>query len=239
MLHEPLPAPPDKQGAGADRAGKDGGKPNAEPALARFTVYYSRLGIARFLGHLELAKMIRRAIRRTGVRVKYSRGFSPVMKVSFDNPLPIGMESQEEFFTLHADAAWKPEDLASALNAMLPDILPVTRCTLYKKPPKDQALPPVAYRITLPAGTLDRERIKAFADSPEFPVEQTSFKGKNRSLDPPKAVKRMDILDSDTMEMVLVSVGTRTVRPGEILTRILDLPGETLKKAHILKLKTR
>lgn len=82
---------------------------NTDDSFTKLTIFYSRLGKARHFGHLELAKIIRRAIRRIGIKVKYSTGFSPAMKVSFDNPLPVGMESEEEFFTIHAQLSAKSD----------------------------------------------------------------------------------------------------------------------------------
>ncbi|MFH1152543.1 MAG: TIGR03960 family B12-binding radical SAM protein [Pseudomonadota bacterium] len=237
VLYDPQPLSDGPAPGASIPEGK--GAPGKEPPLAKFTVYYSRLGTARFLGHLELAKMIRRAIRRTGVRVKYSKGFSPVMKVSFDNPLPVGMESQEEFFNLQADAAWSPDDLARALGSLLPEMIPVTRCTLFTRPPKTSTPQAVTYRVTLHGHTLDMDLVRSFVDSSEHLVEQTSFKGQTRTMDLRKALRRIDILDSNQLEMVLISVGTRTVRPAEILTRIFNVPEETVQTAHILKLKQR
>jgi radical SAM-linked protein len=161
------------------------------------------------------------------------------MKVSFDNPLPVGMESQEEFFTLHADSAWKPADLARALNTLLPDILPVTGCAYHSKGAGDGQPGPVSYRVTLHGHTPDPGLIREFMTGDEHLVEQTSHKGVTRSLDLRKSVQRMDILDSDTLEMVLISVGTRTVRPTEILTQVLRVPEEVVRTADILKLKPR
>ena len=48
---------------------------------------------ARFFGHLELINIFLRAIRRAGIEVAYSEGFHPMPKISFEDTLPIGMES--------------------------------------------------------------------------------------------------------------------------------------------------
>ncbi len=39
-------------------------------------------------------------MKRAGLTVKYSQGFNPSMRLAFDNALPVGMESEEEFFTV-------------------------------------------------------------------------------------------------------------------------------------------
>jgi hypothetical protein len=49
----------------------------------------------------------------------------------------------------------------------------------------------------------------------------------------------MDILDPNRVEMVLVKVGTRIVRPADILTLVLQVPEQAVQTARILKLKQR
>ena len=47
-------------------------------------------------GHLELANIMFRAFRRAKIPVEFSAGFHPKPRISFDDPLPVGMESLHE-----------------------------------------------------------------------------------------------------------------------------------------------
>ena len=67
-------------------------------------VSYSKTGPARFFGHLEMVNIFIRAVKRAAIPVRFSEGFHPKPKLAFDNPLPVGMESQEENFTMVVDA---------------------------------------------------------------------------------------------------------------------------------------
>ena len=62
--------------------------PRDKPAVT-----FSKTGRARLLGHLEMANIFKRALRRAGIGVHYSRGFHPNPKVVFTDTLPLGMES--------------------------------------------------------------------------------------------------------------------------------------------------
>jgi len=57
---------------------------------------YSKKGNARWLSHLELMQVFRRAFRRAGLSVEYSQGFHPHMKMSLGNALKVGAESEGE-----------------------------------------------------------------------------------------------------------------------------------------------
>ena len=203
----------------------------------KLRVFYSRLGNAKHFGHLELAKIIRRALRRTGIRVKYSTGFSPAMKVSFDNPLPVGMESEEEFFNLHAHVKTDPDELVRLINQVLPESIVVTRCTLASKSVRQDESKPITYRVNLKEYSLSQPQIDDFMSLSEYIVEKISFKGKKRSVDLRKVTEKMVLTGGSSFEIILNKYNERTIRPAEILTEVFDVPEETLRVADILKLK--
>ena len=204
----------------------------------KMRVFYSRLEDARFLGHLELAKIIKRAVRRTGIKVKYTMGFNPGMKISFDNPLPVGMESEEEFFNLSVETGVDPIFFTEKLNLFLPAALSVTRsvyCADLKK--KDSAHSDV-YRISFKDYSIDRKCIDDFMNLSVYVVEQTSFKGKKRTIDLRKATKKITLSDPCSLEMVLTDYQNRTIRPADILTQVFEVPVKTIQAAKIIRLKT-
>ncbi|MBF0234074.1 MAG: TIGR03960 family B12-binding radical SAM protein [Desulfamplus sp.] len=183
----------------------DAKKVNTENSFSKLTIFYSRLGKARHFGHLELAKIIRRAIRRTGLKVRYSTGFSPAMKISFDNPLPVGMESEEEFFSIHADlsqgydikSSIKPDDIVAKLNAVLPSSITITRCipsSAIKKKNNDTVL--TSYRIDLKTFSISQQTIDEFMALSEYVVEKLNFKGVQRSIDLRRVTKQITLLSS-------------------------------------------
>ncbi len=50
------------------------------------------------------------------------------MKLSFDNPLPVGMQSEEEFFNIYANISTDARSIVEKLNAVLPRSITITRC---------------------------------------------------------------------------------------------------------------
>ncbi len=65
---------------------------------ARFRCRFSKTGEARFLSHRELVDLVRRALRRTGLPIRYSGGFHPHARISMAPALPVGAEGEREFF---------------------------------------------------------------------------------------------------------------------------------------------
>ncbi|MDR2669281.1 MAG: TIGR03936 family radical SAM-associated protein, partial [Desulfovibrio sp.] len=87
---------------------------------AQILVRYSRMGPAAYLSQLEIQRIFDRALRRAGVPLAFSRGFHPLPLLSFGRALPVGVESESEWFSLYLRAPCSVPDVPAALNAGLP-----------------------------------------------------------------------------------------------------------------------
>ena len=94
----------------------------------RLRVRFTKLGKVRWTSHRDLARVWERVIRRAGLPIAYSQGFSPHPKLHFGLALSTGHESLAEYLDLDLDddAPNLPGagDLV-ALPARLSTLLPV------------------------------------------------------------------------------------------------------------------
>ena len=88
----------------------------------RARLRFSKLGKLRFLSHRDLARMWERSLRRAGVQVAYSEGFSPRPRLHFGLALSTGHESLGEYLDIDLvdDAGLAPEDLPGVVAEFLP-----------------------------------------------------------------------------------------------------------------------
>ena len=56
-------------------------------------IFYRKTGRAKYISHLDLARCMQRAVKRTGLPVWYTVGFNPRLYLGFALPLPLGQES--------------------------------------------------------------------------------------------------------------------------------------------------
>jgi radical SAM-linked protein len=92
------------------------------PQRVRFR--FSKTGKVRFTSHRDVARMWERALRRSGLPVALSQGFTPHPLLSFGLALPTGCESRGEYLDVRLDDCGL-EDLADAtLPALLTPLLP-------------------------------------------------------------------------------------------------------------------
>jgi radical SAM-linked protein len=107
---------------------------------------YSKLGSARWLSHLDLVRVLERAIRRAQLPVKYSEGFNPRPRISFGPPLPLGMTSEAEIAVLRMENPIDADDVRERLNAQLPEGVTVTGARIVQDgEPALQAIKGTAY----------------------------------------------------------------------------------------------
>jgi radical SAM-linked protein len=93
---------------------------------------FEKRGKVRFTSHRDLARMWERALRRSGLPVAWSQGFSPRLLISFGLALPTGCESGAEYLDVHLPEpgaeAWglggSDDQVAAALCERLTSLLP-------------------------------------------------------------------------------------------------------------------
>ena len=96
--------------------------------MTRLRFRYTKLGKIRFIGHRDLARLWERALRRSGLPVASTEGFSPRPKVHFGLALSTGFESLGEYIDvdlIDADASAPVAYEADMLSACLDSFLPV------------------------------------------------------------------------------------------------------------------
>lgn len=85
----------------------------------RFT--FARGAAARYVSHLDLARLWERALRRARLPVAYSAGFTPHARIAFAAPLSVGHTGGAELVDVFLGEAVEPEEAAARLGAQLPE----------------------------------------------------------------------------------------------------------------------
>jgi radical SAM-linked protein len=102
--------------------------PPPPPAVQRVRVRYAKRGRLRFTSHRDFARAFERALRRAGVPMAYSAGFSPHPKVSYLGAAPTGVASEAEYLEIALAERVEPAQLRATLDAALPPGLDILEC---------------------------------------------------------------------------------------------------------------
>ncbi|MCJ7665957.1 MAG: TIGR03936 family radical SAM-associated protein [Actinobacteria bacterium] len=88
---------------------------------------FSKTGCYKYFSHLDMISILSRAVRRAGIRVKYSEGFNPKPKISFGPPTSLGIESHAEYGDIVLIEDLGPGEFLIRLNGALQDRLRIEK----------------------------------------------------------------------------------------------------------------
>lgn len=74
----------------------------------------------RFISHLDLVRLIQRALRRADLPVTISQGFSPHLKISILRALKLGVESESEELVVNMSGQVPLDIIKGSMNDKLP-----------------------------------------------------------------------------------------------------------------------
>ncbi|WP_327590121.1 TIGR03936 family radical SAM-associated protein [Nonomuraea sp. NBC_00507] len=136
---------------------------------------YAKRGRLRFTSHRDISRAVERAVRRAGIPVAYSAGFSPHPKISYAGAAPTGVASEAEYLEIGVTTHCDPEQVRSGLDRSLPpglDVIDVVEAGQggladrlevsdweVRLPGADRELAEVAAEKFLAAGTVEVERL--------------------------------------------------------------------------------
>lgn len=83
-------------------------------------VKFNKKNYLRYIGHLDLMRLFHRSFNKSGIKVKYSRGFNPQPRISIASPLSLGIESEEEYMDIELEEKILVEDFIIKINHVLP-----------------------------------------------------------------------------------------------------------------------
>jgi len=184
-------------------------------------VRFGKLGKVRFLSHRDVARVWERALRRSGVRVAYSEGFSPRPRLSFGLALSTGYESLGEYLDIDLADEMDADDLPAVVTPSLP-VGMEAQVAIVIPPGTDslqQAVTSSSWRLELP-GTAPRhleDAVERALRLDELPIT-VERKGTEAQLDARPAILELSV-DGRTLEAELATQ-PRSLRPAELLRAI-------------------
>ncbi len=88
-------------------------------------LYISKKGRIKFVSHLDMFRLMQRAVRRAGIPLWYTEGFNPHPYISFLLALSLGVESEGEPVDIRIVGDMSPDEVKERLNACMPEGLRV------------------------------------------------------------------------------------------------------------------
>ncbi len=83
-------------------------------------VWFKKMGMSRYVSHLDLMRAMTRSVRRAEVPLWYTEGYNPHPYLTFALPLSLGMESLYESMDIRIEGDSTNEDIFNLMKGAMP-----------------------------------------------------------------------------------------------------------------------
>ena len=214
-------------------------------------IKFAKYGAVKFIGHLDVMRYFQKAIRRAGIDIAYSGGFSPHQIMSFASPLSVGHTSEGEYFDIEMNSFPSEEEIKNRLQTAMVEGIDIL--AVRKLPDKEgNAMASVAaasYLVGFKEGCLLpedwEERLKDFYAQDVISVVKKTKKGE-KELNLKESIYELairEIPDNSLMDgmgrrngvyMLLNASSGGNIKPSFVLDTFFDSLGVTLPEFGLL-----
>jgi radical SAM family uncharacterized protein/radical SAM-linked protein len=211
------------------RSGDRSGRPRY-----RYRGRFTKEGRLRFLSHLDLYRLLTRALRRARIDLVYSQGFNPKPRIAFGPALSVGVASEGEYLDFDSHARLNPEEAERRINDALPRGVRFQTVREIRRdvPALGDAICAARYRVHTGDGSDPASVLASFRSRSPVTVRRER-NGKVRTFDLDDEMLELDRVDAGALRMTLaVRSSGASVRPDEALREIF---GEHAKNLRVVR----
>lgn len=200
-------------------------------------IKFRKYGALKFIGHLDVMRFFQKAMRRAGIPIAFTGGYSPHMIMSFASPLGIGLTSDGEYFDIELKEPISSEAAVRQLNEVMVEGIEVVSFRQISEEKKMTGMAIVAaadYRTDLVRGTLQADwKTKAveFMEQPEIRiVKQTKRSEKEVDIKP--MIYRFEACEGEEVSfyMQVASGSVENLKPGLVMEAFCNFMGMNLEE---------
>lgn len=204
----------------------------------KIRIKFRKYGPIRFIGHLDVMRFFQKAIRRAGIDVAYTGGFSPHQIMTFAAPLGVGLESNGEYMDIEVCSFTSCQDILERLNgACVPGIEIVSVKVLPDSAGNAMAsVAAAAYTAGFREGrepqTDIAKALPVFLAKDKIPYTKETKKG-SRELDLKPGIYKLTYSDGSFFMLVDAS-SAGNIKPGQVIEALLAENGESLQENALM-----
>ncbi|MEG2928430.1 MAG: TIGR03936 family radical SAM-associated protein [Oscillospiraceae bacterium] len=183
-------------------------------------IKFNKTGLSGYFSHLDLQRVMARALKKSGLPIWYSMGYNPHIYMTFALPLSLGHESICESCDFRLNEELSEETIISALKGTLPDGIEITAAGLPGFEAKDIRW--AQYEITIfDKGKKVMNALESFINCDSALVTKTSKKSGEKQINLKEVVKELQVLsnfENETAFTALFPAGTQfNINPNLLL----------------------
>lgn len=205
----------------------------------KIRIKFSKQGAMKFIGHLDVMRFFQKAMRRAGIDIAFTEGFSPHMIMSFALPLGVGLTSSAEYMDIEIRTPIPSETAVRRLNLVMAEGMEVLSFRQIDEGKASKAMTLVAaadYTVRLRGGfpLPDgwRERLlKFYAQKQIVVTKKTKNEEKEEDIRP--MIHSLEVR-GDAIFMKLAAGSAANLKPELVMAAFAGFCGLELPKTALL-----
>ena len=204
----------------------------------KMIVVFEKAPRLRHIGHLDLMRAMQRALRRSGLPLRYSQGFNPHILLNFAAPLSVGMPGKKEIMEVPLEKEISTQEFLEKLSAALPVDLPC----LLAIPHDDRHAAPMAQLTAavyeakmenVPDGLA--EAVEKFLAQKEIPAIRKTKSGM-KPCDIRPMIYGLNV-QGNKLQMLLALCEKATCKPDLLLSSLFSFAGVERPRMLVTRLQ--
>lgn len=203
-------------------------------------IKFSKHGALKFIGHLDVMRYFQKAIRRAGIDIAYSAGFSPHQVMSFAAPLGVGLESNGEYMDIEVNSLTGSQQLMDALNAQMVEGIRVLEAKLLPENAGNAmasvcaAQYSIRFRDGYQPAFLNRTTMDDFYSQPEIIVTKKTKRSEATFDMKPYIFEWMLVEAGTTILLTVDASSSGNIKPSLVMRAYYEKNGCTLDEFGLL-----
>ena len=218
--------------------------PQAPPSarICRLRVQFAKTDSMVLLSHLDLMRLLERALRRSALPISFTGGFHPLPRIQIALALPLGAEAHSEWMDLEFTEPLEPDRLRSVLQPLLPE--GITLLSAAEVPVSSRSL---SQEITAAIWSFDLQpdpadaavdwsaAVASIVGAEQLIWHDTDKKGRPRQRDCRPALRGLELLPDSSSSRIRLRLDAqvdemgRSIRPSQIQHWIAEHQGVSLQ----------
>lgn len=204
----------------------------------KIRIKFRKYGNLKYIGHLDVQRFFQKAVRRAGIDVAYTTGFSPHQIMSFAAPLGVGLESNGEYMDMEVNSFTGCDDIVNRLNRASVEGIEILSAVVLPKE-AGNAMASVAaagYTVRFREGRAPafdwRGQMAAFFARESIPFVKETKHG-TAEINLKSGIFALELRD-DSIYMLLNASSAGNIKPQMVIEAFLTAYQDTLKENALL-----
>ncbi len=181
-------------------------------------IEHIKKGNISYVSHIDSMRVLQRTLIRANINVKLSEGFNPHPVTYTSHPLPLGVESDQEFFVI-ANDDMSAEQVLNAFNNNIPSGMLAVKCyDCIKNPNFAKNVNHCEYLVK--GNFLQYKKEIEILQNEKSWVIKFDFKGTEKEQDIAPLIYSLKV-DNKGLVMI-IATGNPNLRPDRVVSAICD-----------------